>query len=163
MCFRTFVYWMTWFICLYIVNNPRLDPININSVCFLWRQCEDEHFVVSHVKLKQLKHFFIAFRKLLSQQHRLSVSWFEGMKQTKIFVITYQLILFFLSKTVQFTGLCFLYCWVAPGQSLPAENSGEGCASDTLLSLGHVVVGEEWVFIWDSSSQSHYMEAFSSF
>lgn len=73
MCFRTFVYWMTWFICLYIVNNPRLDPININSVCFLWRQCEEEHFVVLHIKLKQLKYFCIAFRKLLSQQRRLSV------------------------------------------------------------------------------------------
>lgn len=34
MWFRTFVYWMTCFICLYIVNNPRLDPININSVSF---------------------------------------------------------------------------------------------------------------------------------
>lgn len=74
MYFRTFVYWMTQFICLYIVNNPRLDPININSVCSLWRQCEEEHFVVLHIKLKQLKYFFIAFRKLLSQQHRLSMS-----------------------------------------------------------------------------------------
>lgn len=137
MCFRTFVYWMTQFICLYIVNNPRLDPININSVCSLWRQCEEEHFVVLHIKLKWLKCFFIAFRKLLSQQHRLSVSWFRGIKQTKISITTYQLFLFLLSKAVQFPGLCFLFCPVAPGQSFPGEISGEGQGSDTFLSSGH--------------------------
>lgn len=72
---------MAWVLCLYVIHNPRLDQININSIS-LYGSSMKLNILYSHIKLKQLKKkkLFIAFRILLSQQHRFSISRFEVMK-----------------------------------------------------------------------------------
>lgn len=45
---------MAWVLCLYVIHNPRLDQININSIS-LYGSSMKLNILYSHIKLKQLK------------------------------------------------------------------------------------------------------------